>query len=66
MANCKHENTVVEPSKLRTEGDGVAFSIDNDARFSCRDCEQELPTEDIPHYDKNKMSVAIPKDLVDG
>lgn len=56
---------MVEPGEIKVVGDGVAFNLNNPKGFFCSDCDQELPVEDMGFYDRDKMSVAIPKDLVD-
>ncbi|RLC35901.1 hypothetical protein DRH27_06085 [Candidatus Falkowbacteria bacterium] len=61
---CKHENTLVQPGSVEKYGDEIKIDLKTGKLF-CRDCDIELPFEDIEFYDRDKMSVGIPTKLVD-
>lgn len=62
---CKHEYAVVQPGSVEKKGDGVVVGDFEHGSMHCKDCQQELPIEDIGIYDDEHLSVAIPQDLID-
>ena len=65
MAECKHENVVVNPGKIEREGDGFIVGDLFGGTMYCHECNEPLPIEDLVQYDREHTSVAIPADLVE-
>lgn len=62
--SCKHPSVIVNPGTIIPEGDGFIIGDLESGTMLCRECEIDLPIEDLQFYPEGKVSIAIPVEMM--
>ena len=63
--NCKHEEILLFPEDIVNKDDNIVIKDMDNCLVVCKNCNKEIPNEDVYLYPANKKFVGIPKGLIE-